>query len=107
LLPVEVAVPLATYTGWNLRRREVGAEAQLASLMGSYIPFAKTKAERLKNGDPRKSIEEWYDSFEAYQKQFAARCSELVKQGYLLKEDAARLIETREKVRPHFVGESK
>src|SRR5262249_2932269 len=29
LLPAEVAVPLATYTGWNLRRREVGAEAQL------------------------------------------------------------------------------
>src|SRR5262249_53773269 len=30
LLPAEVAVPLATYTGWNLRRKDVGADGMLA-----------------------------------------------------------------------------
>jgi hypothetical protein len=97
LLPAEVAVPLATYTGWNLRRRDVGAEAQLASLMGSYIPFAKTKAERKATGDPRKSIEERYGNFETYQKRFAAACAELVKQRYMLTEDAERLNANRRK----------
>ena len=102
LLPPEVATPLATYTGWNLRRRDVGAEAQLASLAGSYIPFPKTKAERAKTGDPRPSIEERYGTFEAYRKQFAAGCNDLVKQRYLLQEDADRLIAGREQLRALF-----
>jgi hypothetical protein len=102
LLPPEVAVPLATYTGWNLRRRDVGAEGMLASLAGSYNPFARTRAERKTSGDPRPSIEERYGTFAEYRKQFAATCAVLVKQGYLLQEDATRLLEGREKVRPLF-----
>src|SRR6202041_1727980 len=90
LLPPEVAVPLATYTGWNLRRRDVGAEAMLANLAGSYIPFARTAEERQKLGDPRPSIAERYASFDTYRKQFAAHCEEMVKARYLLKEDAER-----------------
>ena len=43
LLPAEVAVPLATYTGWNLRRRDVGAEGMLASLSGSWLPFPQKR----------------------------------------------------------------
>jgi hypothetical protein len=102
LRPVEVMVPLATYTGWNLRRRDVGAEGLLASRAGSYIPFAKTKADRLASGDPRPSIEERYGSFEEYKKRFAAACDELVKKRLLLKEDAERMIAGREKVRELF-----
>lgn len=102
LLPPEVAVPLATYTGWNLRRRDAGAEAMLVSLTGSYIPFPKTKAERQKTGDPRPSIEERYGSFEDYQKRCAAACAELVKQRYMLQEDADRFLASREKVRDLF-----
>jgi hypothetical protein len=104
LLPPEVAVPLATYTGWNLRRREVGAEAMLASLAGSYIPFARTAAARKAAGDPRQSVEERYGSFAEYRKRFAAYCAGLVKQGYLLKEDADRLLAGREKLRPLFTA---
>jgi hypothetical protein len=103
LLPAEVAVPLATYTGWNLRRRDVGAEGHLANLLGSYLPFAKTRAEREKIGDPRLSIEERYGSFAEYQKKFAANADEMVKKRYLLKEDADRLTEGRAKVRELFV----
>src|SRR5262249_57072293 len=91
LSPPEVAVPLATHTGWNLRRRDVGAEGMLASLLGSYIPFPKTRQERLATGDPRESIEERYGSFEEYARRFAAACDELVGKRYLLAEDAARL----------------
>ncbi len=102
LLPPEVAVPLATYTGWNLRRRDVGAEAALVSLAGSYIPFPRTRAERQKTGDPRESIEERYGSFDEYRKRFSAQCEELVRKRYLLEEDARRLIANREKVREQF-----
>ena len=98
----DVAVPLATYTGWNLRKKEVGAENQLASLMGSYIPFPRTKAERENSGDPRVSIEECYGTFENYQKRYAEACERLVKHRYLLADDAKRLIEGRAKVKPLF-----
>jgi hypothetical protein len=102
LLPPEVHVPLATYTGWNLRRKDVGAENMLANLLGSYIPFAKTKAEREKAGDPRQSIEERYGTFANYLKQFEAGCAEMQRGGYLLGEDVQRLVKGREKQRKLF-----
>jgi hypothetical protein len=102
LLPVEVAVPLATHTGWNLRRAEVGAEMHLVNLMGSYIPFPKTKADRLKTGDPRLSIEERYGSFEEYRNRIAEKAAEYVKAGYLLEEDAVRLVKLTERDRELF-----
>ena len=101
LLP-EVAVPLATYTGWNLRRRDVGAEGMLALLMGSYIPLPATRADRLAAGDPRESVAERYGSYEAYRKQLAAACDDLRRRGYLLKEDADRLAEGRPGAREVF-----
>jgi len=91
LLVPDVAVPLATYTGWNLRRKNIGADGQLASLLGSYIPFAKTKAERERTKDPRAAISERYKSLEDYLERYAAVCRALSDQGYLLEEDAARL----------------
>jgi hypothetical protein len=97
-----VSVPLATYTGWNLRRRDVGAEAMLASLTGSYLPFPKTKAERTATGDPRRAIEERYSSFDEYRKRFHEACLDLQKQRYLLAEDVERLDTSRDKVRPLF-----
>ncbi len=102
LLPPEVGVPIATYTGWNLRRRDFGAEASLANLLGSFIPFPKTKKERLASGDPRWSLEERYGSFDNYRKQFAGNCARLVKEMYLLEEDAQRLIAGRAKFASFF-----
>ena len=107
LLPPEVAVPLATYTGWNLRRAEAGADGALYSLSGSYIPFAKTVDQRKASGDPRASIEERYGSFSEYQKEFTSVCRDLVKQRLLLGEDARRLVDSREKVRHLFPNEGK
>ncbi len=106
LLPVEVAVPLATYTGWNLRRRDVGAEAMLASLAGSYVPFTATEAARKAAGDPRPSVEKRYGSFAAYRKQWQAESDRLLKGRYLLKEDVERLAAEVEKTRGLFPAES-
>ncbi len=93
LLPPDVAVPLGTHTGWNLRRADVGAENDLVSLGGAYIPFAITKKARELAGDPRLSLEERYGSFRGYIDQLEARCAEMQKQGYLLAEDIVPVIQ--------------
>jgi hypothetical protein len=83
----EVAVPLATYTGWNFRSPAVGNPDQLYPLLGSYIPFARTKAEREERNDPRPSIAERYASRNAYLDQINASVAALVKDGFLLADD--------------------
>lgn len=103
LQPPEVAVPVATYTGWNIRKADSGGEGQLVSLTGSYIPFPRTKADRERTGDPRRSVEERYGSLDEYVKQFTAACEKLEASGYLLHEDATRLIKLhRERVAKLF-----
>lgn len=97
LSPPEVTVPLATFTGWNLRRRDVGAEGMLASLAGSYIPFPRTAAERRATGDPRRSIEERYDGFSDYWAKFEKNCEKMVDHQYLLNEDVRRLVDNLER----------
>jgi hypothetical protein len=86
-----VEVPLGTYTGWNLRPRGL-AEDELSGLLGSFIPFAKTKAQRRKSGDPRPSLKERYKDLNDYVQQISRVARVLVEQHYLLAEDAERLI---------------
>jgi Alpha/beta hydrolase domain len=104
LLPAEVAVPIATHTGWNLRRRDAGAEDALVSLSGSYIPFSKTKAEATKTGDPRPSLEERYGTFATYKNRLAERCAAMVKDRYLLAEDVERILKAAEKRQNSFTA---
>jgi len=85
----EVEVPLATYTGWNLRAPGY-AENDLCSGNGSYFPFAQTKAERLATGDPRPSIEERYPNHGTYVNAVARAVNKLVNKRLLLQEDAVR-----------------
>jgi hypothetical protein len=89
----EVAAPLATYTGWNPRDPQTGAPDQLVDFAGSYIPFAKTKAERERTGDPRLSLEERYTSRAHYLSLVTEAGLKLVKDGYLLAEDLPALVE--------------
>jgi len=83
----DVTVPLATYTGWNLRHPQMGASDRLTSLMGSTIPFAATREARTENGDPRRSIEERYASKAAYLDEVRGDAERLIAAGYLLAED--------------------
>jgi hypothetical protein len=86
-----VEVPLATFTGWNFR--QPGAAGQdLASLNGSYLPFAKSSAERQRSGDPRPSLEERYRSKAHYVRAVAQAAQRLVEQRLLLEEDADRYV---------------
>ena len=86
-----IRVPIATHTGWNLQREGL-AEDELCGLLGSYIPFPKTKAERENSGDPRLSIEERYKDQADYVQQISRAARVLVDERFLLPEDAERLV---------------
>ena len=88
----EIQVPLATYTGWNLRAPELGAADELLSMVGSFIPFARTKAERLKLRDPRPSIEERYPNRQQYLEGVRAAAHRLAGEGYLLESDIPSIL---------------
>ena len=89
----EIAVPLATYTGWNLRDPSLGAPDELFSMAGSWLPFSRTKVERQNHRDPRPSIEERYPSREDYLKRISAAARDLTQRGYLLEQDLPQIIE--------------
>jgi Alpha/beta hydrolase domain len=89
----EVAVPLGTYAGWNLRDPKIGAPDRIQSMVGSFIPFARTRAEREKTGDPRLSIEERYKSRADFLAQVDAAAKPLIAKHLLLERDAQRVHE--------------
>jgi hypothetical protein len=83
----EVAVPLATYTGWNFRAAQTGGAHLLRPLIGSYVPFVATREQRAQRGDPRASIAERYADSDEYLRRIKKASAELVRSGYLLEED--------------------
>ena len=93
----EIAVPLATYTGWNLRDPSIGAPDQRVAFEGSYLPFARTAQERGKTGDPRRSVAERYGSREDYLARYRRAVDDLVKQRWILAEDRPELLRRGER----------
>jgi hypothetical protein len=91
----DIAVPLATYSGWNLYRAPF-PEGEVCDRDGSYFPFAKTKAERMASGDPRLSIEERYKGRTDYASLVRHASDTLVKERLLLKEDAEAYVRQAE-----------
>jgi hypothetical protein len=89
----EVAVPLATYLGWNFFNERSGPTNELASLTGSMIPFTRTRAERERANDPRPSIEERYQSRSQYLDLITKSANDLATKGYLMKEDIPRIVQ--------------
>jgi len=88
---VTILAPLGTYTGWSLRKQGYG-EGDLNALNGMFIPFKKTKAERLAANDPRLSLEERYINHEGYVTKVIKAAASLVSKGYLLADDAKQII---------------
>lgn len=84
-------LPLGTYTSWT-PIADGALKGRQRSLTAGYIPFARTKAERLAGGDPRLSIEERYATPQAYYDAAVKQTAIMVKQRYLLPEDAGRLL---------------
>ena len=95
----EISVPLAAHTGWNYRDASIGATDRLASEIGSYLPLPRTRAEREKTGDSRKSIAERYVSLEDYLGRISLAAVDLVREQFLLAEDVPAVIE---RARAHY-----
>jgi len=87
----EVQVPLASYTGWNLRSKNIGAPEELYSMVGSWIPFPINQIDRERRKDPRESIEERYKSKREYLERITAAAQKMVSDGFLLDRDIPKL----------------
>jgi hypothetical protein len=92
----EMSVPLATYTGWNLRDRSIGAPDQRMAFEVSYVPFAKTEADREKARDPRLSIAERYRNRFEYLTRYATALDALVKENWIVEEDRVPIMHRAE-----------
>jgi hypothetical protein len=88
----DVSVPVATNTGWNFRSAAVGGATEIYNLLGSYIPFASTKAEREATKDQRLSIAERYRDRDDYLSKLRAAAQDLVRGRYLLPEDVENVV---------------
>lgn len=88
----DIAVPLGTYTGWNFRSTAIGGTERFFPLLGGYVPFASTKAERERAGDPRLSVEERYPSRDEYLTRVREAAATLVNDGYLLADDVPAIV---------------
>lgn len=88
----DIAAPLATFTGWNVRHPDVGAPGEIILRAGSTLPFPRTEAERQATGDPRRSIKERYASKDDYLQKVRQAAMDLVTARYLLQEDIEPII---------------
>lgn len=99
LMP-DVSVPLATYTGWNLRgaghAANEGCEAS-----GSAIPLAISTAAKAGGHDSRSTLAQLYKGRADYQQKVAAAADKLVKEGYLLRQDADAIFKAHAKLVSH------
>ncbi len=93
----DLAVPLATVTGWNFRAARVGNPSALYWLLGSYVPFSRTPEDRKLTLDPRRSVAERYRDRDDYLQRIRAAAADLVKGGYLLERDLPSVLERAER----------
>jgi hypothetical protein len=90
-----VAAPIATLTGWALRKEGFGRDDGGESA-GQSIPFKTTKAERIAAHDPRLSLQERYGNHKGYVKAVAKAAEKLEGEKLLLPEDVQDYIREAE-----------
>lgn len=90
-----VAAPIATLTGWALRRAGFGLD-EGCEAAGQSIPFKTTKAERITSGDRRLSLEERYGTHGRYVEAVAKAAGSLEVQRLLLHDDVKLYIQAAE-----------
>ncbi len=83
----DVAVPLATATGWVFRPEAYGSPGDFYLLRGAWLPLAATRAQREKNNDPRPSLEERYPSKGDFMEQVKLAVEGLIERGFLAESD--------------------
>ena len=87
-----LAAPIGTHTGWNLRRAGF-AEGEQCAGTGSFIPFATSRADRQASDDPRRSVEERYLDHQSYVRAVSEAADALVRDRLLLRRDADDIVE--------------
>jgi hypothetical protein len=85
----EVAVPVATNTGWNPRHPTTGGVGQILEYVGSTLPLSRDRETRTAAGDPRPSIAERYMDEDDYRFRLRQHAEQLLADRYLLAEDIA------------------
>ena len=83
--------PLGTYMGWNITKGGFH-NGKICNYAGSFIPFRKTRAERLAAGDPRLSLEERYATHDGYVEAVRKGAAKAMAAGFLLPADADTLV---------------
>ncbi|HOA72298.1 MAG TPA: alpha/beta hydrolase domain-containing protein [Phycisphaerae bacterium] len=97
----QISVPLATYTGWNVRAEPFGAPGALTRWQGAQFPLPRMRAAGPVEGtsgtsaitDPRPSVLERYPTREAYIMKIRRACEELRDRRLMLDEDIELTIE--------------
>ena len=86
--------PLGTYLGWNITAGGARPfhQGQICNYVGGMVAFARTAAERRASGDPRWSLEERYGTHEGYVEAVRKATGRALSAGFLLEEDAQRLL---------------
>ncbi len=106
----DLEVPVATYTGWNLRDESIGNPNLFIGITGGLagwtLPLPLTEAERESTRDPRESIESRYSSREDYLQQVTQAAQDLVGEGYMLLEDIEEAVDLAGRKYDFFVGEA-
>ena len=106
----DLEVPVATYTGWNLRDESIGNPNLFIGITGGLagwtLPLPLTEAERESTGDPRESIESRYANREDYLHQVTQAAQALVDEGYMLSEDIEEVVDLAGRKYDFFVGEA-
>jgi hypothetical protein len=88
-----IEVPVGTYGGWNFRSPSIGSSDQLLGEVGSFHPFARTKAQRIESGDSRLSIEERYGAREEYLSKVASVARRMIEDRFLLSSDLSVVVD--------------
>jgi hypothetical protein len=88
----ELLVPLGTRTGFNLRSEAVGFPWATGRWDGSFLPFARTEAERQASRDPRPSLAARYADRRDYERKVRSAAAGVVGKGFLLPEDVDALV---------------
>jgi hypothetical protein len=85
----DIAVPVATYTGWAMSSQAIGDSCGAS---GQMIPFPPTHAAAVAAGDPRLSIAERYPTQAAYVAAITAAAEALKARRLLLPQDVTMYI---------------
>ncbi|WP_201154758.1 alpha/beta hydrolase domain-containing protein [Rhodothalassium salexigens] len=87
-----LAVPLGSHLGWNPRSLTTGGPAAISRWLGSFHPFAATRADRLADDDRRPSLGERYDGRGDFEARFRRAVEAFAEAGFVRREEIADIV---------------